>query len=287
MVSSVQHGTSASAAAPPEVMAQSCGASPEARMLALMVYAQVVQADSAQTSVKLNESQLKELRAAIKEAIEAAREANEDSGFWGDIGDALGGDIATLAQVVAVAAACVVSGGTAAVLLGAIAIACSVVSSHAEELGIPPQVALGIGIAGAVAGVASGNVGAAGGLAGAASTTSTASTACTAATQTSQVVETAAKVGHYAQLVGAAAQGSGAAANGVSGYYASEAVGYKADETKAKGGAKLEDLEIDEALDQFERAIDLQLAACQSTQDIAEAKQQSSQLILMSFSGAA
>lgn len=283
MLSSVQSSATSSAASP-EISAPSCGASPEARMLALMVYTQVVQADSAQTSVKLNEQQLKDLRAAVREAIEAAREANDDSGFWGDIGDVLGGDIASLAQVVAVAAACVATGGTAALVLGAIAVGCAIAASHAEELGIPPSVALGIGIAGAVAGVMSGNLGAGVGVAGAASTASTASTA---AAQGAELANTALQVARDAKLVAAAAQLGGAAANGVAGYYAGEAIDYKADAARARGASALESIEIDEAIDQFERAVELQLAACEASQDIAEAKQQSQQLVLMSFAGAA
>ena len=79
---------------------QSCGASPEAQLLALMVYSQLAQRESAETTVQLNQHQLEELRRQVKEALEAAKEAGEDSGFWGSIGDALGGDVAALVDVV-------------------------------------------------------------------------------------------------------------------------------------------------------------------------------------------
>jgi hypothetical protein len=284
MVGSIQSSTTASLAAPSHVALQSCGASPEARMLALMVYTQLVQGESAQSAIKLNEQQLKDLRAAVKEAIEQAREASEDSGFWGDIGDVLGGDIASLAQVVAIAAACVVTGGTAAVVLGAIAIGCSLASKYADELGIPPNVAIGIGIAGAVAAVAAGNVGA---LGGAASAASGASQVGTGAAQASQLVQTAAKVKVAAQLVGVAAQAGGAIANTASGYYAAEAVDHQATARQAQAGTVLESMDIDEAIDQLEKALDRQMAACGTAQEISEAKQQGNQLVISSFAGAA
>lgn len=284
MIGSIQASAATGLTAPSHVAPQSCGASPEARMLALIVYTQLVQGESAQASVQLNEQQLKELRAAVKEAIEQAREANEDSGFWGDIGDALGGDLASLAQVVAIAAACVASGGTAAIVLGAIAIGCSLASKYADELGIPPDVAIGIGIAGAVAAVAAGNVGAAGGLAG---TASGASQVGTGAAQTSKLAEVAVKVKTVADVAGAAAEGGGAIANTASGYYASEAVDHRATAQQAQAASTLESMDIDEAIQQLEKAIDRQMAACSTAQEISVANQRSNQLVISSFAGAA
>jgi hypothetical protein len=253
-------------------------------MLALIVYTQLVQGDAAETSVKLNEQQLKDLRATVREAIDAAREANEDSGFWGSIGDALGGDIGSLAQVVAVAAACVATGGTAALVLGAIAIGCTLASKYADDLGIPPKVAIGIGIAAAVASVAAGNVGASASLAGAASS---GAQIASSAGQASQLVQTALKVKFAADVVASSAQAGGAVAHLVSGYYAGSAVDHKADAQQAKAGSKLEAMAIDEAIAQLDAAIDRQLSAYESALDISAAKQQSDQRILLSFAGAA
>lgn len=284
MVGSIQASTTASASAPSQLAPQSCGASPEARMLALMVYTQLVQGESAQTSVKLNEQQLKDLRAQVREAIERAREANEDSGFWGDIGDVLGGDLASLAQVVAIAAACVATGGTAALVLGAIAIGSSLAAKYADELGIPPNVAIGIGIAGAVASVAAGNVGAAGGLAG---TASGASQIGSGAAQASKLTQAALQVRSAANLVGATAQAGGAIASTASGLHAADAVDHQATAQKARASSTLESMDIDEALDQLEKAVDRQMAACATAQEISTATQQSNQLVMSSFAGAA
>ena len=159
MVSSVQVSVTTTYTAVEQAPPPSCGASPEARMLALMVHNQLAQGESARTSIQLSEEQLQRLRETIREALAEAREAQDDSGFWGDVGDVLGGDIATLAQVVAVAAACVATGGAAAIALGAISIACTVAAKYADELGIPPKVAIGIAIAAAVTSLASGQFG--------------------------------------------------------------------------------------------------------------------------------
>jgi hypothetical protein len=280
----MQATTTASLTALSHVAPQNCGASPEARMLALMVYTQLVQGESAQTSVQLNEQQLKELRAQVREAIEQARKANEDSGFWGDIGDVLGGDLASLAQIVAIAAACVVTGGTAALVLGAIAIGCSLAAKYADELGIPPNVAIGIGIAGAVASVAAGNVGAAGGLAG---TASGASHIGSGAAQASKLTQTALQVRSAATFVGTTAQAGGAIANTASGFYAADAVDHQASAQKARLGGTLESMDIDEAIDQLEKAVDRQMAACAAAQRISAATQQGNQLVISSFAGAA
>jgi hypothetical protein len=284
MVGAISSSTTAGLTAPSYVAPQSCGASPEARLLALMVYTQLVQGESAQSSIELNELELNDLRAAVKEAIEQAREANEDSGFWSDIGDVLGGDIASLAQIVAVAAACVATGGAAALVLGAIAIGCSLASKYADELGIPPQVAIGIGIAGAVAAVAAGNVGAVG---GAASAASGASQVGTGAAQASKLTHAALQVKSAATLVGAGAQAGGAIANTASGYYAAEAVDHRATAQQAQAGTTLESMDIDEAIDQLEKAIDRQMAACGTAQEISAAKQQDNELVIASFAGAA
>src|SRR5215216_2931584 len=92
---------------------QGVGGTAEIQMLVMMVQAELVQGDVAKSSVNLSEQQLKDLREQVREALEKAREAEEHSGFFGALGDVLGGDIGTLAGLVVIAAASVVSGGTA------------------------------------------------------------------------------------------------------------------------------------------------------------------------------
>jgi len=265
----------------------SCGASPEARLLALMVQNQLVQGESAKTSVDLSSEELKQLRETVRQALEAAREANEDSGFWGAIGDVLGGDIATLAEVVVVAAAAVATGGAAAVVLAAITIGCSLASKYADELGIPPKVAIGIGIAAAVTSVATGNLAAGGGVASLTSASNGAAVVGSEAAQVSRLTQIAQKVKFVASLIAPAAAGAGAGANLVSGYYQSEALDHDADAHAAQSREKLESMEIDAAINLLSKAIDRQLAAMGEMTQTLEANQQSKQLIVNGFQGAA
>jgi hypothetical protein len=265
----------------------SCGASPEARLLALMVQNQLVQGESAKTSVNLSKEELKQLREAVRQALEAAREANEDSGFWGDIGDVLGGDLATLAQVVAVAAAAVATGGAAAVALAAITIGCSLASKYADELGIPPNVAIGIGIAAAVTSVAAGNLAGGGQVTSLTSASKGAVAVGTEAAQVSRLTQLAREVKFAATLIAPAATGAGAAANLVSGYYQSEAVDHNADAHAAQSREKLASMDIDTAIELLSKAIDRQLAAMGEMTQTLEANQQSKQLTIQAFQGIA
>jgi hypothetical protein len=169
-------------------------------------------------------------------------------------------------------------------VLGAIAIGCSLAAKYADELGIPPNVAIGIGIAGAVASVAAGNVGAAGGLAG---TASGASHIGSGAAQAGKLTQAALQVRSAANLVGATAQAGGAVASTASGFYAGDAVDHQATAQKARAGSALESMDIDEALDQLEKAVDRQMAACVTAQEISTATQQGNQLVISSFAGAA
>lgn len=295
---------------------QSVGGTAEVQMLVMMVQAQLVQGDVAKSCVDLSEQQLKELREQVREALEKAREAEEDSGFFGAIGDVLGGDIATLAGLVVIAAASVATGGAAAVVLGAIAIGCTLASKYADELGIPPNVAIGLGIAAAVATVASGNVGglanaagstAAGGTAagssvaagagsaaasaGAAASASAAvsggASALGAANHVSRLAQVAEQVRFYADIVAPVATGAGAVAHGVAGGYRSAAIHHNADAQEARSKETLESMDIDTAIDLFERTIDRQLGAATQTLGILQANQRSKDLILQSFQGVA
>ncbi|RYZ01504.1 MAG: hypothetical protein EOO73_35415 [Myxococcales bacterium] len=278
----------------------------EMRMLVMMVQTQLVQGEAAKTDINLSQDQLKDLREQVREAMEQAREAEEESGFFGAIGDVMGGDIATIAQVVAIAAAAVVTCGTAAAVLATIAIACTLASRYGEELGIPPKVAMGLGIAAAVASVASGNVGGATGAVSAASSggsaaasagaavgsaasgaaTATAVTSgglaatATAASKVTWLTATARDVGYVANVVSPAASGAGAVAKGVGAYHHSEALEYDADAKQAQSRQTLENMDIDTALGIFQRSVDRQLSVATQTQQLVEANQRSHHLII-------
>lgn len=275
--------------APPPSTASlvSLGASPEAQLLALMVKNQLTQGESAKTDVKLSQEQLKELRETIRAALEAAREAQEDSGFWSDIGDVLGGDIASIAEVVVVAAAAVATGGAAALVVGAIAIGCSLASKYADELGIPPNVAIGIGIAAALAMAASGNLAAGGSAVSFAGASNGAMAVGAEASQMSQLTLLAQEVKFYASLAAPAAKGAGAGADTVAGYYESEAVDHKADAKAMQARETLESMDLDAAIELLGRAIDRQLDAMSGAMQTMEANQKSKQLVVNNFQGIA
>ncbi len=130
---------------------------PEEQMLALIVYSQTSQMDAAKTTIDLNAEQLQKLREQVQKALHEAMEAKKDSGFWGGLAKLFGSDLASLASAVAAVAAIVASGGAAAPILAAIAVAASFAAEHAEELGIPADVAMGIAIAASVAALCVGN----------------------------------------------------------------------------------------------------------------------------------
>lgn len=245
-----------------------CGGSPEQQLLALIVYNQLIQSQGAETSVKLSQEELKVLRQEVHEALEKAREAQEDSGLWSQLSDVFGGDIAGLASLVVVAAATVASGGTAAVVLGAIALGATLASKYSEELGIPPKVAICIGVAAAVASVASGNIG--GGV--------------KAIGTTAQIAN---EVKFWASGVEAVAQAAGGAAHGVSGQYSGDAIEHRADARSAEFREDLEAIDIDAAIELLSSAVDRQSAAFETTSAIMQGQQQSNQLVIQNFSGAA
>src|SRR3970040_2244036 len=80
------------------ISSSTCGASAEERMLALIVYTQTSQLNSAETSINLSFEQLEQLRDEVKRALEQAKEAKKDAGFWGDLAKLLGSDLATIAS---------------------------------------------------------------------------------------------------------------------------------------------------------------------------------------------
>jgi hypothetical protein len=278
-------------------------------MLVLMVQHQLVQGEVAENDIQLSQLELKDLWDQVRDALRKASEAEKDSGFLGAIGDFFSRDIATLAQIVVIAAAAVATGGAAAVL-ATIAIACTIASKYAKELGIPPNVAIGLGIAAAVSTIAAGNVGGAAGAVSGASSAGTsaaasagtavasavpgaaigtavsagglASTASAAARVTS-LTQLASDVGTVASVVSPAATGVGAACGMVSARYHSEAIDHGADAKQAQSRHTLEDMALSDALDVFERSVDRQLEVLGQAVQLVNANQASKHLIIQRF----
>jgi hypothetical protein len=265
MISSIAAATTPQQAAPCTFGA--AGLNPQERLLALMVYSDLSRLDSAKTSINVSSEQLNQLYEEARKALAKAREAQEHSGFWGFISKLFHGDIATLAEVVAVAAAAVATGGTATIVLAAIAAGATLGSKYADQLGIPPELATALGIAAGIASVASGNLGGASAL--------------------TSLGEGAQMTSVYFHGVAAGAEGVGAVAHGVSGHYAGEALDYKADSKELEDRQVLESSNIDESLDQLQAALERQHYNLHATNQALQLDHQSAQQVLHDFSGAA
>jgi hypothetical protein len=240
----------------------------EERMLALIVYTQTSQLESAETQVHLGAEQLEELRGDVLRALREAREAQRDSGFWGDLADIFGSDLASIATAVAAAAAVVASGGSAAAILAVVAAGATIAADHAKELGIPSEVAMAIAVAASVAGLLCGDMK---GL----------------FKVSAQVADVAKDVKLYASIQAGVAVAAGGGAQVVQGSYEQDALYARAEGRRAEGQQDLVSLDMDEALDRLRAALDRQGDAA----SIASATQQQTsagnQVILDNWAGAA
>lgn len=245
-----------------------CGLSGEERLLALIVYTQSSRRDAAEDSVNLNFKEIEKLREDVKRAIEEAREAKEDEGFWSDLADFFGGDLANIATAIAAVAAVIATGGAAAAVLAVVASAAALAADHAKELGIPPEIAMGIAIGASVAGLCCGD---AKGLVDIGT----------------QVKDVAKNVKVYASITAGVAKSVGAAAGGVAGQYEADAIEYRADAVHAEGQQEVAATRIDEALDELASSLERQLRATGVTSNIQQGNSASSALILNNFAGAA
>ena len=252
-----------------EPSASACaGVSPEERLLALVVYTQSSQLNAAQTSVKLNFDQLEKLREQVKKALDEAREAKKDAGFWGGLAKIFGGDVASIASAVAAAAAVIVTGGAAAAVLAAVAAAATIAADHAKELGIPAEVAMAIAVTACVAGLCCGD---AKGLL-------RFSDAVTAA---------ASKVRVCANVGAVAAKAAGGGLGIAEGKCEQDAGLQQADARWAEGRQDVVSADIDDALDRFAAAVDHQDSAIKVTSDIQQQSAASDYAILNNWVGAA
>ena len=268
MTTSSIGATSASGTAATSFSCETCSLSPEERLLALSVYQQARQMIESRTSINLSAEQLDKLRDQVHKALDEARDAKKDSGFWGGLAKVFKGDIATLAMAVAAVAACIVTGGAAAAVLAVIAAAASFAASHAKELGIPESVAVGIAVAASVAALCCGN---ASGLVGVASTLQ----------QTANTVRTVATAG------AAVAQLSGAGCGVAAAKYEQDAEHFSADAKQSQGEQELTSGDIDEALDRLQAALNRQNGNTRVASHIQQQSEASNQAILNNWRGAA
>jgi hypothetical protein len=242
--------------------------SPEERLLALVVYTQVSQMSEAKTSVNLNAEQLEKLRDQVKKALDEAREAKKDSGFWGDLAKLFGSDLASIASAVAAVAAVIATGGAAAAILAVVAAAATMAADHAKELGIPTEVAMGIAIV-----------------------ASAASLCCGDGKALFKVSDAVKHVANDVKLVGQASAAVFKAEGGgfgmVSAKYEHDAGYLQADARQASGRQDLVSADIDEALDRFSSALDHQNSAVKLTSGVMQQSSAASYAILNNWGGAA
>jgi hypothetical protein len=129
---------------------------PELALLIMMARSHSSQNTVAKANVDQAFDRLADLRDEIEKAIERAREAEDGAGFWNDISGTFGGDIATVAGIVAAAAVAIGSGGAGAIVLASIAATCLATAKAGQELGWDPKIIMAIQIVGAIAGLAAG-----------------------------------------------------------------------------------------------------------------------------------
>jgi hypothetical protein len=242
--------------------------SSEEQLLALLVYSQLKQMDCAETSIAVSGEQLEQLKQEAAAALQRAQEAQEDSGFWGAIADFLGSDIGQVAAVVAAAAAVVATAGAGSAIVAAVAAAVSIAAQRAEELGIPPEVAMVIAIVAAVASLCVGNGAGLFDIGNAVKTTAA-------------NVHTAATVAQGAATVGAGG------ATVAKGKYDGDVQHARADARSANGRTELEKSQIDEATQRLAAALDQHLRVLEQGSQMIQHENNATTMVLCTMGGAA
>lgn len=201
---------------------------PAAALLALMIQSRGTQCDNARNEVNHAHQLLEDARQEIKAAMERAAEAQENAGFWGDVSNLFGGDIACIAEVVATAALVVASGPGAPAILGLVAAGMSLGAKAGEELGLDPKVCLALGVAASLTGIAAGQL----------------------TPQAGVWLE----VARGARTVGGASRAGGGGASIAASTYEGDAVDARAEAVSARGKQSAAELRFDLALRQLEQA---------------------------------
>src|SRR5450432_3970432 len=118
-------------------------------LLALLVRSQATTQASSKTDVELDFKKLQELKQQLSDAIEKAKEAADNSGFFGFLSSVFGNDVAQIAGAVAAIAAMVATGGAAApLILVAVSVAMEEGAKVGAKLGLDPKICMAISLAG-------------------------------------------------------------------------------------------------------------------------------------------
>jgi hypothetical protein len=207
--------------------------SSQGALLAVIVRSQCASRAAATVQIEVSYERLEALRAEIAQALTEAREAEEDAGFWGEIADFLGEDLATVAGAVAAAAAVVATGGTGAVLvIAVVAAGLEIGAKVGAELGLDPKLSMCLGLAGAALGLLAGN-----------------------AAKLSSLASIAGKVQGGSRIVQGLATGAGGVSGAVAQGHASDALEWHARVSFARSQEDDAHFEIDEAIERLEKAL--------------------------------
>jgi hypothetical protein len=161
-----------------------------ATLLALVMRSISGTTDQATSRIEQANALVERARAEVEAAQQRAQEAEESAGLWGNLREVLGGDIATIASVVAATAVIIGTGGVGAPAVLALAAAgLSATSTVGSRLGLDPKVCALLGTAGALLGVAAGGFGSAGTLATVATGARAVQAGATAASGGAMIVE--------------------------------------------------------------------------------------------------
>lgn len=217
-------------------------------LLALLVHAQTNSQDAARTDIELNAQKLDQLKQQLADAIQKAKDAAHDSGFFGFLGDVFGTDIAQIAGAVAAVAAVVATGGAAAPLIAiALSEALQVAAKYAPELGLPPEACLAIAVASVAVGFCAGNGG--------------------------QAAGTVANIGRDVEVVAKVTAGAatiqGAVFHYTAAQYEADNLRYQADTVGYDARSDTTNLDIDDALDLLSRALRIEQHETSTASEIA------------------
>lgn len=210
---------------------------PELQVMQASIETQDTRKANAREQIDAGAEAQKRHRKDAEEAQRRAREAAEESGFLGGVSKVLGSDVAMVAGGVAMGAAAVATGG-AAVPAMVVAAGLMTASKYGADHGWDPKLCAGLGLAGAAAGLATGNAGALGSLAQVGQTTAA----------------TAEAIGGLASAAQGAAVVAGGATGIAAGIYDARAQEARADAKGADGRAEADGAKIDDGIESMKKA---------------------------------
>ncbi len=214
-------------------------------MLACIMNSRGAQEATARMSADQAYELLDRARDELKKAMERAEQAGEDAGFWGDLSNALGGDLASIAGLTAAVALAVATGGAGApAVIALVAAGLAVSAKVGQELGADPRLVAALGAGGALLGLFAGNAAGAG-------------NAWTTVAEVSTAVQS-----------GATAAGGGASI--AEGHYRSEELDARADARVAEGRQDDAWLRLDLAIASIDEACRDVARAQSRTSDVVE-----------------